>query len=95
VTKSEGPKCSEAQPKAQACMDYLTEIVTLALDLRSAIESRPDAAAYAETLVQIEKLADASEAYAKCVSSCYDDALAIGLSPVGLMLRLQLDDPAQ
>lgn len=74
-------------------MDHLTDIVMLAIQLRSAIKARPDASSYVETLVQIEKITDASESYARCTSDCYGDALAIGLSPVNLMLRLKLDDP--
>lgn len=91
---SDGPaKCTEARPKMQTCVDYLTEIVTLAIDLRSEISARPDAASYEDTLAEIDKITEASESYAKCTSGCYGDALAIGLAPATLVLRLQLEDP--
>ena len=91
----DGAKCTEARPKSQTCVDHLTQVVTLVIDLRSEITARPDAASYTDTLAQIEKVTDASNTYAKCTAGCYEDALVIGLAPVTLMLQLQLEDPTR
>lgn len=96
VTKPSGdaaPKCTEARPKSQTCMDYLTDIVMLALELRSEINARPDASRYTQTLGQIEKITDASESYAKCTTACYGDAATIAIGSHSLTLRLQTEDP--
>lgn len=87
--------CAPERARSTACAGYLTPIVQAALDLRTAINARPDASAYARTLAEIDKMTTASGAYAKCprADDCYVQAIAISAGSITMLQRLQLDDP--
>lgn len=84
---------------ADGCADFLSEIMTLTLDLQDEIESQHRGRAYPRTLDQIRKMTRASDGYveAGCKgsaeasadgSSCFSDAstIMVGAPVIGMNL---------
>jgi hypothetical protein len=95
-----GPVCSLERVQSKGCAEYLTRIVTTTSELDGAIRKRSDATSYVGTLVETEKIFQASERYAKLrcyegggtAESCHAEANSIMMGHPLVITKLTLDE---
>lgn len=99
IPRPEGAACPPGLARTKTCSAWLAQITSWAMGLEEAIRARPDVDRYTDTLDAISKVTAAAKRYAPCPegggkspAQCQDDALEIGLSPVGVLLKLHNDD---
>lgn len=92
--------CAPTQARSATCAAWLTNQVQAVSSLYTSLRTDPDSDRFAKTIVSINKVFDASEAYAKtgCATGsgtaddCWTQAFAISAGVVTVGLALRADD---